>query len=112
MITPTTPSKPQPTPTWYKLPIGVTAAGIMNRKSWLKISLGVVFVTFICPALTNSAVFHIPLGLAMSLGSITPLFALLLEWPIYRTKEKIPTVRALIGAILAVSGVVVLSIFR
>ena len=89
---------------WYQMPT-------LPTKSWMKVSLGVMFVTFLCPALSNYAVFQISLGLAMSLGSITPLFALLLEWPIHGNEKK-PTLKALGGALVAISGVVILSIFN
>jgi len=89
---------------WYILPK-------MRITSWLKISLGVLFVTFLCPALSNYALFQLSLGLAMSLGSITPIYALFLEWPIHG-EEKKPTLKSIIGALLAIVGVAILSIFK
>ena len=82
----------------------------MSYQDWSKVSLGVVFVTFLCPALSNYALFQIALALALTLGSITPVYALILEWAILRNKR--PTLRAIIGASLAVAGVAVLSIFK
>lgn len=89
---------------WYRLPM-------MENQKWIKICIGVLFVTFLCPALSNYSLFQITLGLALTLGSISPLFAMFLEWPIYGMEKK-PTFRALFGASLAVGGVVILSIFN
>jgi Permeases of the drug/metabolite transporter (DMT) superfamily len=90
-------------PSWYMLPT-------MDMISWLKICMGVLLVTFICPALSNYALFQIALALALTLSSITPLYALLMEWLIHGSKKK-PTWRSLGGATLAVGGVVILGIF-
>ena len=89
---------------WYRLPSD------MSYQDWSKVSLGVVFVTFLCPALSNYALFQIALALALTLGSITPVYALILEWAILPNER--PTLRAIIGASLAVAGVAVLSIFK
>lgn len=93
---------PAITTPWYTLPnVGTNA--------WVKVSTGVLFVTFVCPALSNYALFKIALALAITLGSITPLYALLLEWLL---THKRPTVRAATGATLAVGGVVFLSVWN
>ena len=86
---------------WYELPQ-------MECIPWARISLGVAFVTFACPALSNYAVFEVPLGLALTLFSITPLYAIPLVW--FMKKEK-PTNRGTGGAIIAVVGVVLLVSF-
>jgi len=88
---------------WYRLPM-------MEKKKWIKICIGVFFVTFLRPALSNYSLFQITLGLALTLGSISPLYAMLLEWP-FHGMEKKPTFRSLSGASLAVGGVVIMSIF-
>ena len=87
---------------WYSLPS-------MNVKAWMKICIGVLFVTFICPALSNYALFQITLVLALTVGSISPLYALVLEWPFHGNK---PTIQATCGALLAVGGVVILGIWQ
>ena len=87
---------------WYQLPR-------LSIKSWAVISLGVLFVTFITPALSNYALFEIALALAITLGSTTPLFALILE-AIFQ-KRQMPSFRAVMGTSLAVGGVVILSMF-
>jgi len=89
-------------PPWYLLPH-------MSRKGWGKICMGVALVTFICPALSNYALFQIAIALAITLGSLTPLYALILEWILNGNQ---PTKQGVIGAILAVLGVVILGTFR
>ena len=87
--------------TWHSLPRNMT------RKAWLKVSMGVAFVTFLTPALSNYALFQIALALALTLGSVGPLYALPLTWLLQHDR---PTVRACVGGILAVAGIVVLSV--
>jgi len=86
---------------WYRLPN-------MSIQSWITISLGVVFVTFLCPALSGYALFEIALALAVTLNSTTPLYMLPLMWLVKREK---PTRRGAAGAILACFGVVVLCLW-
>ena len=86
---------------WYSLPR-------MKRKSWIKISLGVLFVTFAHPALSNYALFQIALALALTLGSIGPVYMVPLAYVLQRER---PTLRSCLGAILAVAGVAILSFF-
>jgi drug/metabolite transporter (DMT)-like permease len=86
---------------WYLLPSRLTA------KDWLLVSLGVVFVTFLCPALSTYGLFLIPLGLALTLGSTGPLYALPLT---FWVQQKKPTVAGVAGAALAFLGIVLLSI--
>ena len=52
-----------PPPRWYELPP-------LTRMGWLHINGGVALVTFLCPALSNYALFRLALGLAVSLGSV------------------------------------------
>lgn len=87
---------------WYKLPS-------MKYKPWIKVSIGVMLVTFLCPSLSNYALFQIPLALAITLGSLTPLYALFLECPIKGNK---PTLKSFIGSVFAIAGVVILSIWK
>ena len=86
---------------WFELPT-------LSKIGWVQITTGVGLVTFLCPALSNFALFQIALGLAVSLGSITPLYALFLDWPF---KGKRPTVRGCIGVMLAILGVVILCVW-
>lgn len=89
---------------WYQLPN-------KSRQSWAKVCLGVVFVTYLCPALSNYALFQIPLAYALTLTSITPIYALFLEW-VFGGTSKRPTMRALLGSSFAVGGVVWLGIIN
>ena len=41
-----------------------------DEGGWLQINAGVALVTFLCPALSNYALFRLALGLAVSLGSV------------------------------------------
>ena len=86
---------------WYSLPN-------MPRKKYAIISLGVAFTTFATPALSNYALFQIALALALTLGSMGPVYMLPLSWLIQGDR---PTFRACLGAVLAVAGVAILSFF-
>ena len=86
---------------WYSLPK-------MPRKSYAIISIGVAFTTFATPALSNYALFQIALALALTLGSMGPIYMLPLGWLIQGDR---PTLRACLGAALAVGGVAILSFF-
>jgi drug/metabolite transporter (DMT)-like permease len=85
-------------PRWFELPT-------LSRKGWVNITTGVVLVTFLCPALSNYSLFQVALGLAVSLGSVGPLYGLILDWPF---KGKRPTVFGCVGVFLAVTGVIIL----
>ena len=96
-----TADKTPPPPRWFELPS-------LSRIGWLQITAGVGLVTFLCPALSNFALFQIALGLAVSLGSIGPLYGLLLDWPF---KGKPPTIHGCIGVTFTIAGVVMLCIW-
>jgi drug/metabolite transporter (DMT)-like permease len=87
---------------WYSLP-----SSTMTRSSWLHVSFGVVLVTFATPSLSNYALFEIALALALTLGSIGPIYSLPLT---YLLQQDPPTVRTIAGAFLAVGGVVILTL--
>lgn len=89
---------------WYQLPN-------KSLRVWAQVCLGVLFVTYLCPALSNYALFQIPLAYALTLTSITPIYALLLEW-VLEGKSKRPTMCALLGSSFAVGGVVWLGIIN
>ena len=90
---------------WYALPIDK-----MTRSSWLHVSAGVALVTFITPSLSNYALFEISLALTLTLTSVGPLYALPLSyWMSTSRRDNKPTLRALVGASLAVAGIVVLA---
>lgn len=79
----------------------------LSLMSWLKIMSGILFVTFLCPSLSNYALFRVPLYLALSLGSTTPLFGFLLEL----ISGRKPHCIGFVGAVLSVGGVIVLATF-
>ena len=88
-------------PQWFELPS-------MTRIGWMYITAGVGFVTFLCPALSNYALFQIALGMAVSLSSIGPLYGLLLDWPF---KGKRPTMSGCAGVLLTIAGVIILCVW-
>lgn len=90
----------QPT-AWYALPMKE-----MTRSSWAHVSGGVLLLTFLQPTLTNYALFELAIALALTLGSVGPLYSLPLA---YFMQKEVPTVRAYAGAVLAVAGIVVLA---
>ena len=87
---------------WYALPLD----GSMTKSGWYHVGLGILLVTFLTPSLSNYALFQIALALALTLGSVGPLYALLLGALV---AKKAPTRQAWLGAVLTVAGVVVLS---
>jgi len=85
---------------WYALPK-------LSRASWIRVTLGVAFVSFMNPALTNYAMFQIPLALLLTLESIGPLYTLPLTLVMHK---EYPSFRASTGAAFAVIGIVLLSL--
>ena len=88
---------------WYRLPFET-----MTKASWMRVCCGVLFVTFFTPALSNYALFQVALALALTLGSAGPLYALPLTFFMQKDQQR-PTLRAWMGAGLAVGGIVVLA---
>ncbi|KAL7470421.1 hypothetical protein ACHAXS_010644 [Conticribra weissflogii] len=88
-------------PLWYELPP-------LAIRGWIQITAGVGLVTFLCPALSNYALFQIALGLAASLSSIGPFYGLLMDWPFTGRR---PTFHGFIGVFLTIAGVVILSLW-
>jgi len=56
---------------WYLLPF----VDEMTTKEWLSVIGGIMVVTFLCPALSNYALFEIPLGLCLTLTSLGPVYS-------------------------------------
>mmetsp|Transcript_16835 Transcript_16835/g.35334 ORF Transcript_16835/g.35334 Transcript_16835/m.35334 type:complete len:150 (+) Transcript_16835:1149-1598(+) len=88
-------------PSWYELPSLAT-------RGWIQITAGVGLVTFLCPALSNYALFQIALGLAVSLSSIGPFYGLLMDWPF---KGRRPTFCGCVGVFLTIAGVIILCLW-
>lgn len=78
----------------------------MTFCDWIKISIGVIFVTFISTALTNYAVFQIDLGLCMTLTSLGPIYTIPI---LYIMKSETSNVLSICGAVLSVIGIIVLA---
>ena len=95
------PKRKKPTDPWYALPVHS-----MTWKAWRHAASGVILSTFIFPALYNYSLFRIPLALALTLGSLGPVYALPLAFVMQHHK---PTSRACLGAVLAVLGIVILA---
>ena len=78
----------------------------MARRDWGRVALGVVFVTFLTPLITVWTMFVLPLAVAVTLWSLTPLWAL----PVSAYFGQKVSHRALMGAFLATGGVVMLAV--
>ena len=78
----------------------------MTTFQWHKVALGVLFVTFTCPSLSNYALFQIDLGTCLTLTSLGPLFSIPL---VYLMKGEVVSRRAIIGATLSVTGIMIMS---
>jgi len=83
---------------WFNMP------STMTRESWVKVSAGVALVTFATPALSNFGLLRLPLSLALTLGALGPVYALLLGGAGV-------TVRAWAGTVAAVLGVALVLAF-
>ena len=78
----------------------------MARRDWGRVALGVVFVTFLTPLITVWTMFVLPLAVAVTLWSLTPLWAL----PVSVYFGQKVSGRAGAGAFLATGGVVMLAV--
>ena len=81
----------------------------MPRGAWARVVCGILFLTFLCPAISNFALLRLALGLSLTLGSLGPIYALPLVWLM---KGERVTVRAVLGSALAVAGVAILCQFH
>ncbi|KAL3776455.1 hypothetical protein HJC23_008440 [Cyclotella cryptica] len=88
-------------PKWFELPS-------LTRQGWLQITMGVALVTFLCPALEKFALMQVAMGLCVSLGSVGPLYGVLMDWSF---KGRKPTIIVLVGVVLAIGGVIILCAF-
>lgn len=75
-------------------------------RAWGRVSLGVVFVTFLVPLITVWTLFVLPLAVAVTLWSLTPLWALPVSYYFGQRVSR----RALAGAAFAAGGVVMLAV--
>lgn len=70
---------------------------------WGRVAAGAVLVTFLGPALSNYALFAVPLSLCLTLGSLGPVFSIPLAWLI---KSERASARSCCGTLLAVLGAI------
>lgn len=87
---------------WYVFP----QAGDMTPTQWGSVCLGILFVTFLCPALSNYSLFQIPLGLCLTLTSLGPLYSVPLVW--IMTGERTGYL-GMGGVVCAVLGIVLMT---
>lgn len=85
---------------WYRMPNDIT------KSSLIRVSIGVMFVSFFQPALTNYAIFQIPLAMLLTLESVGPLYTIPLSFVM---QNEYPTMNAFVGAILAIGGIAILT---
>ena len=85
---------------WYLMPWRQT-----TPTGWALVSLGVCFVTYMCPALANYALFQMNVGLCLTLTSLGPLYSLPLVW--FMKGERTSSL-GILGTFVAFVGVVML----
>lgn len=90
-----------PNKTWYKFP----HYSSMNPSDWNHVIIGICFVTFLCPALSNYALFQIPLGLCLTLTSLGPVYSIPL---VYILSSEKTGKQGIVGAVMAVAGVAIM----
>ena len=74
----------------------------MTQSQWSSVAVGVMFVTFLCPALANYALFQLPLSLCLTLNSLGPVYSIPLVYVMVREKSGM---QSIVGAFLAVGGI-------
>lgn len=104
---------------WYLIPYHRYE---MDALSWKYTSAGVLFVTFLTPAMSQYALFRLDLGVALTLNALGPIYSLMLSVLLHQyqkksnenengtvaqTKHKL-TSRVIFGTIVAFIGVAVL----
>lgn len=85
-------------PTWAKWP----SASKMDRRKWGTVLLGVLLVTFSCPALNAYALFGMDLGVWALLGALGPAYSPLVKLAMSRRNRT--TAFGWAGAVLAGGG--------
>ena len=79
----------------------------MKPRDWLQVTLGILFLTFATPALSNYSLLNIDMGACLTLTSLGPIFSLPL---VYIMKNEQISLRACIGAFVSVIGIAVMYI--
>lgn len=78
---------------------------VMTTEEWSHVIVGILFVTFLCPALSNYALFQIPLGLCLTLTSLGPVYAIPL---VFLMSGERTGWQGMVGGLLAVAGVAIM----
>ena len=86
---------------WYVFP----QFADMTPHQWASVTVGVMFVTFLCPAMSNYALFQLPLGLCLTLTSLGPVYSLPILCVLWGEKSG---VQGIVGSILAVGGIAIM----
>jgi hypothetical protein len=86
---------------WYLFP----TAREMSREQWISVAVGVMFVTFLCPALSNYALFQLPLSVSLTLNSLGPVYSIPLVYLMLHEKSGW---QSMVGAVLAVAGIAIM----
>jgi len=86
---------------WYVFP----QFADMTPNQWASVTVGVMFVTFLCPAMANYALFQLPLGLCLTLTSLGPVYSLPILCVLWGEKSGL---QGVVGSILAVGGIAVM----
>ena len=77
----------------------------MTRRDWAAVAVGVIFVTVLTPLIMTWVMFELPLAIAITLSSITPIWSLPVAW----AHGEAVGCKAVFGAMLASTGVVLLA---
>jgi hypothetical protein len=88
---------------WYEFP----HHSQMSPYQWTSVSVGVLFVTFLCPAMSNYALFELPISLCLTLTSLGPVYSLPLVFILLGEKSG---PQGIIGSILAVAGIAIMCV--
>jgi drug/metabolite transporter (DMT)-like permease len=86
---------------WYVFP----TAREMSKEQWISVAVGVMFVTFLCPALSNYALFQLPLSVSLTLNSLGPVYSIPLVYLMLHEKSGW---QSMVGAALAVAGIAIM----
>lgn len=83
----------------------VTGIAMNTKVDWMYVTLGVILVTFICPALSNWALFRMSFALCMTLTALGPVYSIPL---VYCMKKETSSAYACLGAAMSFIGVAIL----
>ena len=84
---------------WWDMP----SSRLQTERAWARITGGVFLVTFVCPALSNYALFRMNVGVALTIGSLSPIFALVIDAIWLRKPVSVQSIAATIVSFLGVA---------